>query len=55
MQKNNEYLFSISDKGISMEIQYTDRIFEVFRRLHAIDEYKGGDWLIYCKENYRSS
>ena len=24
-----------------MEEQYTDRIFEVFKRLHAIGEYKG--------------
>jgi light-regulated signal transduction histidine kinase (bacteriophytochrome) len=24
-----------------MEIQYTDKIFEVFKRLHTIDEYKG--------------
>jgi len=38
---NDEYLFSISDNGIGMEIQYTDKIFEVFKRLHTIDEYKG--------------
>lgn len=39
--KNNEYVFSISDNGIGIEIQYTDKIFEVFKRLHTIDEYKG--------------
>jgi PAS domain S-box-containing protein len=39
--ENNEYIFSISDNSIGMEIQYTDKIFEVFKRLHTIDEYKG--------------
>lgn len=38
---NDEYIFSISDNGIGMEIQYTDKIFEVFKRLHTIDEYRG--------------
>ncbi len=35
------YIFSVSDNGIGMEPQYTDKIFEVFKRLHTIDEYKG--------------
>jgi len=37
----NEYIFSVSDNGIGMELQYTDKIFEVFKRLHTIDEYSG--------------
>jgi PAS domain S-box-containing protein len=40
-KENNEYVFSVSDNGIGIEIQYTDRIFEVFKRLHAIGEYGG--------------
>jgi light-regulated signal transduction histidine kinase (bacteriophytochrome) len=40
-ENNNEYVFSVSDKGIGLEEQYFDRIFEVFKRLHTIDEYKG--------------
>lgn len=39
--EKNEYLFSVSDNGIGMEIQYSTKIFEVFKRLHTIDEYKG--------------
>lgn len=38
---NKEYVFSISDNGIGLELQYKDKIFEVFKRLHAMDEYKG--------------
>jgi PAS domain S-box-containing protein len=37
----DEYIFSVQDNGIGIEEEYTDRIFEVFKRLHAIDEYKG--------------
>ncbi|MGZ7068114.1 MAG: sensor histidine kinase [Methanobacterium sp.] len=37
----NEYVFSVSDNGIGMEKQYSDRIFEVFKRLHPIGEYEG--------------
>ncbi len=40
-EKNNEYVFSVYDNGIGLEPQYRDRIFEVFKRLHAMDEYKG--------------
>ena len=38
---DNEYVFSINDNGIGMEMQYTDKIFEVFKRIHAIGEYSG--------------
>jgi light-regulated signal transduction histidine kinase (bacteriophytochrome) len=40
-KKDNKYIFSISDNGIGMEPQYTDRIFEVFKRMHPIGEYEG--------------
>lgn len=40
-EKKNEYIFTVSDNGIGMEPQYTDKIFEVFKRLHTIDEYRG--------------
>ncbi|MEN6294344.1 MAG: PAS domain S-box protein, partial [Methanobacterium sp.] len=40
-KKDNEYVFSVSDNSIGMEPEYTDKIFEIFKRLHAIGEYEG--------------
>jgi PAS domain S-box-containing protein len=40
-KEDNEYIFSVSDNGIGLEVQYSDKIFEVFKRLHTIDEYQG--------------
>lgn len=40
-ENNHEYVFSVSDNGIGIEEQYTDQIFEVFKKLHTIDEYQG--------------
>lgn len=40
-KEENEYVFSVSDNGIGMEQQYSDKIFEVFKRLHAIGEFEG--------------
>ncbi|MEN4029024.1 MAG: MEDS domain-containing protein [Methanobacterium sp.] len=36
-----KYIFSVSDNGIGIEPQYQNRIFEIFKRLHTIDEYRG--------------
>lgn len=40
-KKDDEHIFSVSDNGIGLEEQYSDKIFEVFKRLHAIGEYQG--------------
>ena len=40
-EKNNEYIFSIQDKGIGIDNQYLDKIFKIFQRLHTIGEYQG--------------
>ncbi|MGF7119256.1 PAS domain S-box protein [Methanobacterium oryzae] len=40
-KENNEYIFSISDNGIGIEEQYSERIFTIFQRLHTREKYKG--------------
>ena len=39
--ENEEYIFSVSDNGIGIEKEYRDKIFEVFKRLHAMGKYEG--------------
>ena len=39
--ENEEYIFSVSDNGIGIEKEYGDKIFEVFKRLHAMGKYEG--------------
>ena len=44
------YIFTISDNGIGIEEKYARQIFEVFKRLHAKNEYSGsGIGLAICK------
>ncbi len=39
--KELEWVFSVTDNGIGIEEEYSDKIFEVFKRLHAIGKYQG--------------
>lgn len=39
--RNADYIFSIKDNGIGIDLQYRDEIFEPFRRLHGRSQYEG--------------
>jgi len=46
-----EWEFAVADDGIGIDPEKTDRIFEVFKRLHHDDEYPGtGIGLSLCQE-----
>lgn len=48
---NSTHIITIKDNGIGIDPQYHEQIFEMFKRLHTRDEYKGtGIGLAICKK-----
>ena len=50
-KKETKWVFSVQDNGIVIDPQYSEKIFEVFKRLHTRERYPGTEiGLAVCKK-----